>query len=284
VISDEDRHEDARESRTSPPGEGERRAIGGYYPQYRVAAALILRGLRDGTLEAIRLADPKAGRVDDFQIIGRGKCDAFQIKWSRYGEPPLTFRELTTPDGSSPPLIAQLGDGWQRLRAANPEIRVVIHLTTNRRPSANDRLPESSRHNAAFIQEVWQSVRHHRENESWQPPPTFAEAWNVFQRASGLNAFEFARFVKDCELEFGYELPGADASLTLDSQIFAQDLQQLTESLLAAVSDPIHIVELTRDDLLARLGWRAGRVPKPARVPARRGAIRANRGQCCGLP
>jgi hypothetical protein len=112
MMSDEDRDENARESRSTPPAEGERRAIGGYFPQYRIAAALVLRGLRGGTLEAIRLADPRAGRVDDIQIIGRGKLDAFQVQWSRYGEPPVTFRELTKPDGSSPALIAQLGDGW----------------------------------------------------------------------------------------------------------------------------------------------------------------------------
>jgi hypothetical protein len=70
-MPDKDRDEVAPEPRSTPQGEGERRAIGGYYPQYRVAAALILRGLPDGTLDAIRLADPEAGRIDDIQIIGR---------------------------------------------------------------------------------------------------------------------------------------------------------------------------------------------------------------------
>src|ERR1700735_1776098 len=139
VMSDKDRDEVVSEPRTTPPGEGERRAIGGYYPQYRVAAALTLRGLRDGTLDAIRLRDPEAGRIDDIQIIGRTKLDAFQVKWSRYDEA-LTFRDLTRPEGSSPPLIAQLGEGWNRLRAANVAKRVVVHLVTNRRPSANDHI------------------------------------------------------------------------------------------------------------------------------------------------
>lgn len=51
-----------------PPAMGERRAIGGYHPQYRVAAGLIIRALRNGALEWIRVADPEAGRVDDLQI------------------------------------------------------------------------------------------------------------------------------------------------------------------------------------------------------------------------
>ena len=48
---------------------GERRAIGGYHPQYRVAAGLIVRALRNGALDWIRVADPDAGRVDDPQIV-----------------------------------------------------------------------------------------------------------------------------------------------------------------------------------------------------------------------
>ncbi len=39
---------------------GERRAIGGYHPQYRVAGTLVIRALRNGMLEWIRVADPEA--------------------------------------------------------------------------------------------------------------------------------------------------------------------------------------------------------------------------------
>jgi hypothetical protein len=80
--------------KTRAPASGERQAIGGYYPQYRIAAFLTLRALREENLEWIRVADPEAGRVDDFQIGRRGRVDAFQMKWKRYGGP-VTFRELT---------------------------------------------------------------------------------------------------------------------------------------------------------------------------------------------
>jgi integrase len=60
----------------------------------------------------------------------------------------------------------------------------------------------------------------------------------------------FIRYLQDCELEFGYELPGAELSPTTDSEIFAQDLRQLIEALFAAVFDPGHIIELSRNDLL----------------------------------
>lgn len=94
-----------------PPAMGERRAIGGYYPQYRVAAGLILRALRDGTLEWIRVADPEAGRVDDLQIATGGRLDAYQVKWSRFPQT-ITFNDLVRTSADRPSLINQLADGW----------------------------------------------------------------------------------------------------------------------------------------------------------------------------
>src|SRR6266567_293789 len=118
-MSDEDRDEVAPEPRTTSPGEGERRAIGGYYPQYRIAASLILRHLQNDSLQWIRLADPEAGRVDDFQIGSQARVDAFQVKWHMYGDN-FTFNDLKAPSGGDPSLISQLADGWQRLRAKYP--------------------------------------------------------------------------------------------------------------------------------------------------------------------
>ena len=56
---------------TRAPAWGERDAVTGYYPQYRISAARVIRALRDDTLQWIAVADPKAGRVDDFQIGSR---------------------------------------------------------------------------------------------------------------------------------------------------------------------------------------------------------------------
>jgi len=72
-----------------PPAMGERRAIGGYHPQYRVAAGLIIRALRNGALEWIRVADPEAGRVDDLQIGARDVLDAFQVAAISWSSPAL---------------------------------------------------------------------------------------------------------------------------------------------------------------------------------------------------
>ena len=77
------------------PAEGERRAVSGYHHQYRTSACMILRKLRSGRLRWIRLADPKAGRVDDLQIGSAGQIDAYQVKSSQYPGS-FTFNNLTT--------------------------------------------------------------------------------------------------------------------------------------------------------------------------------------------
>ncbi len=91
-----------------PPAEGERRATGGYFPQYRIASSLVLRHLRD--LQWIRVADSEAGRVDDFQIANQFRVDAFQVNWSQHPDK-FSFTDLTTASSKKPSLIAQLADG-----------------------------------------------------------------------------------------------------------------------------------------------------------------------------
>src|SRR4051812_41061649 len=78
----------------TPPAEGERRAQTGYQGQYRVSAAIIYRALREGRLEAVRIADPEAGRVDDVQVLSANRTDAFQVKWGEYPGS-FTWNDLT---------------------------------------------------------------------------------------------------------------------------------------------------------------------------------------------
>jgi hypothetical protein len=173
------------------------------------------------------------------------------MKWSRYGGP-ITFRELTDKDG----LIGQLGDGWKRLRDLYPKARVVVHLITNQTPSVNDRITVTGRHTAAFIEEVWRQAKGMLDLTSWNPSEAWVSAWQEFIASSTLQPMAFAEFVKDCELEFGYRLPAPEDRITDEDQILAEDLRRMTENLFAAVADPAQIVQITRDELLSRLGWR----------------------------
>jgi hypothetical protein len=243
------------------PGEGERRAIGGYYPQYRIAASLILRQLRDETLQWIRVADPDAGRVDDIQIGSANRVDAFQVKWHQYPVS-FTYGALAAPSSDAPSLIFQLADGWNRLRHQYPGKRVVVHLITNAIPStaANQQIPlgnplPQQRHLAAFLSQAWFPSRNTTSLPRDIVPDVWKSTWDALVAASGLSAEQFAIFIRDCELEFGYRLPELDSLQTSDLLVVQHDIRTLTEHLFATVADPKHIVELSREALVLRLGW-----------------------------
>jgi hypothetical protein len=163
------------------PGEGERRAIGGYHPQYRITATFILHHLQNDSLQWIRLADPEAGRVDDFQIGSQARVDAFQVKWHMYGDN-FTFNDLKAPSNGVPSLISQLADGWQRLRAKYPGQRVVVHLVTNATPSTADArgipigaVPPIPQHFAAFIEQAWKPARNTPPDSAFSIPGEWQE-------------------------------------------------------------------------------------------------------------
>ncbi len=240
------------------PGEGERRAIVGYHGQYRAAAPLILSSLMKGRLQWIRVADPDASRVDDLQIGQPNRVDAYQVKWSQYGGT-FTFNDLVAARRETPALMAQLADGWKRLREAYPLHRVVVHLITNQIPSDSDRgapvaePPPVPRHFAAFLEQAWKPIQLSHDLDSI--PPSWREAWEALQLASGLSATEFEDFVQNCELEFGYQFPGTNTLDEREQVALSQDLRHVTLNLFETVADPRHIVQLDHDQLLTRLGW-----------------------------
>ena len=243
------------------PAQGERNAIIGYYPQYRIGAALVIRGLRDGDLRWIALADPQMGRVDDFQVGTEERVDAYQIKWSQFSET-ITFNDLVKEADGVPSLIAQLADGWQRLNAQNPDRRNVVHLVTNRFPSVSDQPPNgkpapSPRHFAAFFEQAWKPAHQSVSTAEAIIPTVWQTAWSVLEKASCLIKEEFKSFVRDCELEFAYPLPSTAELNGWDADIYLRDLDHATYTIFAAVFDPQRIVRFSRDELLSRLGWRS---------------------------
>ena len=143
-----------------PSGNGERAAISGYQPQYEVAASMILHHLRRGTLEWIKLADPDAETMDDFQIATPGRLDAYQVKWSQYSSN-VTYRSFITSSRDNEAPLIQLVKGWKVLCNSNPERQVVVHWLTNDQASPNDgvTIPVNDTkptpcHFAAFLEQV----------------------------------------------------------------------------------------------------------------------------------
>lgn len=112
--------------KTRPSGDGERAAISGYRPQYEIAASIILHHLRRGTLEWIKLADPDAGKMDDFQIATHGRLDAYQIKWGQYSSN-VTYKSFISSSKDNEAPLLQLANGWKTLCNSNRDRKVVVH-------------------------------------------------------------------------------------------------------------------------------------------------------------
>lgn len=219
---------------------------------------MILSSLLEGDLRWIRVADPDAGRVDDLQIGRPNRVDAYQVKWAQYGGT-FSFNNLVAASNQVPSLIAQLADGWKLLQETHPIRRVVVHLVTNQTPSTSDRTipagtpPPASRHFAAFLEQAWMPA--HSSPNPLPPPQCWEQAWEELRSASGLPETEFEDFVRDCKLEFGYQLLGTGPANDREGITLRQDLRHISHILFDAVADPQRVVQLDRDQLLARLGW-----------------------------
>ncbi|SFI70216.1 P-loop NTPase family protein [Planctomicrobium piriforme] len=119
------------------PSTGEKAAIGGFFPQFALAAEMALDAAQRGIFDGIRLIDPDAGIADDFQILTPNRLDAYQVKWE--GTPSaLTFASFKGE------LAKGLADAWKSLQSLNPQKRIVIHLITNRPFSTNDSVGDKS--------------------------------------------------------------------------------------------------------------------------------------------
>lgn len=241
------------------PADGERNAIRGFIPQYRISASLILRHLREKNLKWIKIADPAAGRVDDFQMCRHSQIDAYQVKWSTYPNN-FTLNDLVKKSQKKPSLIFQLAEGWLNLREKYPDFRIVVHLITNNTATSSGGIPKEeiathNRHFAGFIEQCWKPLQNKTLDFEWKVPQDWRKTWEIIRAASGLPEEQFKTFVCNCRLEFRYSLP-IDKPTTLEQQTFKKDIDHITTTLFDAVIDPQHIVKLDLEELLIKLGWK----------------------------
>ena len=247
------------------PADGERAAIVGFAGQYGLAARIVRAKL--STLEWIRVADPAAGVADDFQFKAGPTRHALQVKWSQYAGS-FAWGELANAPADHVALLTELAEAWKRLRETwkGP---LVVHLCTNdyasvAGPQAGTPLAEAAadgpRHFAAFLARSFQPIRQHiaqggaqwgslarlSEVEQW------ASAWDALRAAAGLADDQFVSFIRDFELSFTL---ADDPLLHPDRESSDADLTKIASTLQELVADPARPVQLSREELLARLGW-----------------------------
>jgi hypothetical protein len=90
-----------------------------YLGQYELAAWRTLAALRDGTLLAVRLADVKAGQIDDFQLQSTNRVDAHQVKWSLHPGS-VGFADFQRDAANRTRYIRQLADGLGTAHGSSP--------------------------------------------------------------------------------------------------------------------------------------------------------------------
>ncbi|MCX7320954.1 MAG: hypothetical protein NT113_16200, partial [Hyphomicrobiales bacterium] len=119
-----------------PSGEGERRAMRGYVPQYDFAAHLIYEGLADGQLKWVGLADRGAGCFDDVVLGLQDRIVGYQIKTQTnpeaFGLQSLLF--------GAEKLAKKLYHAWKQLKLDKPGARVQVAYLTRDFPRLNDTL------------------------------------------------------------------------------------------------------------------------------------------------
>ncbi len=238
--------ERVRDRPTRPSAAGERAALGGYIPQYEVAADLALRALVEQSLDWISILDPAAGRLDDFQIATAGRLDAYQIKWSasatRFSWP--VFRSL---------LLDLLRDR-NKLASVEGQRTVVAHLTTNRGPSGGP----------SFRLTGADGVRHHVLADLVVPatrgqlslkqiPDALLSVWTSLAADAGLSASELVEQLSLIRLEFDTKLPSRRSLSKDESRLFVRDVREVRNTLFDAAVDPRMPRRIDRAELLRRL-------------------------------
>lgn len=250
------------------PGDGERRAMIGFVPQYRIAASKILDSILNGTLEWIRVADPDAGTVDDIQIACDGRVDAYQVKWSEFVKDEFSYNDFIRMESSSksadlkPGLFQQLVKGWTDLSTQHPEKKVFVHLIHRQvpSPSIKAKLPVGSEtpknnHFQGFLNECWFDRSWCKEGLD-HAPKQWTEVIRDLQAKSGLSKESFLEFVSCCELEFNYQHADLDDNGTQQNSSRSADLADVYKLIMDLVGGERRIIELSKDQLLEKLHWK----------------------------
>jgi hypothetical protein len=261
--------------RRPAPAEGERAAVVGYLAQYEFAAVRTLQALREGTLVSVRVADIKAGQIDDFQVQSTEFVDAHQVKWSLHPGS-IGYAAFVRDAEGRTRYMRQLADGWERLTALHRPRRVVVHFITNDLPSTgtSTSIPRSADTPepdgavgtwsfAAFLTEAWQpavDAARAGADPDRVVPARWIPAMAALADASGLDTDAWRHFLADCELQFG--MPSLEtriaSALGTDAErtVLRDDANRLAHAFMQLVARPDRRAEFTREQLLDELGWR----------------------------
>lgn len=144
--------------KSKAPSDGDRIDLGGKLPQFDEFAWLAYKELTYNNLDWIRIADPKALKLDDILYSTKTEIHAYQVKWSNQEKPPsFSYKEFFE-------LFPEFSQGWDELKKVHSteNKRVIVHLLTNRPLSKHYSIKVGKTKLGSFsdfIKEVWNRTR-----------------------------------------------------------------------------------------------------------------------------
>lgn len=223
---------------------GERAAIGGYLPQFDEFASFVYKNLVNKQLEWIKVADPRAEKLDDIQYSTSKEIHAYQVKW--------TIADATISYKNFCDLVPNLVTSWKEIKAANPSKIVIPHLITNKTISQHDSIKKGKIKIGSFDQffsDVWIKIK---------TKQTIEDKWNPilreFKKITRLTNIEFSDFINFFDFQFDYKKKDFKVSNIKNSQE-DEDLIQISRFLFEEAGGEKRNVKFTRSELLKILGW-----------------------------
>ncbi len=223
---------------------GERAAIGGYLPQFDEFASFVYKNLVNKQLEWIKVADPRAEKLDDIQYSTSKEIHAYQVKW--------TIADATISYKNFCDLVPNLVTSWKEIKAANPSKIVIPHLITNKTISQHDSIKKGKIKIGSFDQffsDVWIKIKTKQTIENkWNP------ILREFKKITQLTDIEFSDFINFFDFQFDYKKKDFKVSNIKNSQE-DEDLIQISRFLFEEAGGEKRNVKFTRSELLTILGW-----------------------------
>lgn len=223
---------------------GERAAIGGYLPQFDEFAWFVYLNLINNKLEWIRVADPKAEKLDDIQYSTYSELHAYQVKWT-IADANISFANFSE-------LIPLIASSWKNLKTNNPSKKVIPHLITNKPLSSHDNLKNGNIKIGSFddfITEVWIKLKLNQSVDvKWK------SIIIDFQKSSNLDDAEFKEFIQVFDFQSDYRKKQFSIGNVRYSKE-EEDLQQISRFIIEKVASSERSVQFNRQEIIKELGW-----------------------------
>lgn len=229
-------------------GEGERRAMRGYVPQYALAAKVLYPALTAGILQWIGVADRNAGSFDDLVLGLVDRIEAYQVKTSAT---PGTFSIRTLMLGATG-LLSRMIASVQKLKAEGTELPIETWYATDDLPSDTDDVSNGAGQTSAAFIRTHEAFRAVWSLSDWASSP-FADFISALKTASGLPDSKFETLLKNMRFLVAGE--GRRFGFSAQQPADTKRLSEIAAILPVLVADQSNQDRWTISELLERLNW-----------------------------